>query len=129
MHCFLTLSCTSSCKQRRGGDNYHRLVARAKHAGVTTRLARFVRCTRLPHTAVGLLPSNTLPRSHVRRLTIGLFLLYLLAVTWPLATLFRAPQPQVFGLPLSMAWPIGWILIGWITLLILDHVENKGRDE
>jgi leucyl-tRNA synthetase len=38
---------------------------------------------------------------------------------------FRAPQPFVFGLPLSMAWPIGWILIGWITLLVLDHVESR----
>lgn len=66
-------------------------------------------------------------RPLIRRLAIGLFLLNLLAVTWPVATLFRLPEPLVFGLPLSMAWPIAWILIGWIMLLVLDRFEN--RDE
>ena len=64
-------------------------------------------------------------RPLIRRLAIGLFLLNVLAVTWPLVTLFRAPEPLVFGLPLSMAWPIVWILLGWIMLLVLDHFENK----
>lgn len=66
-------------------------------------------------------------RPLIRRLAIGLFLLYLLAVTWPVATLFRSAEPFVFGLPLSMAWPIAWILIGWAVLLVLDYFEN--RDE
>jgi hypothetical protein len=26
-----------------------------------------------------------------------------------------------------MAWPVGWILIGWITLLVLDHVRDVKR--
>ncbi len=64
-------------------------------------------------------------RPLIRRLAIGLFLLNVLAVTWPVATLFRSPEPLVFGLPLSMAWPITWILIGWIMLLVLDHFENR----
>ena len=64
-------------------------------------------------------------RPLIRRLAIGVFLLYLLVVTWPVATLFRAPEPLVFGLPLSMAWPVAWILIGFVTLLVLDHFENK----
>jgi hypothetical protein len=66
-------------------------------------------------------------RPLVRRLAIGVFVLYLLAITWPVATLFRSPEPLVFGLPLSMAWPVAWILIGFIMLLVLDHFEN--RDE
>ena len=68
-------------------------------------------------------------RPLIRRLAIGLFLLYMLAVTWPLATVFRLPEPLVFGLPLSMAWPIAWILIGWIMLLVLDHFENRDQGE
>ena len=68
-------------------------------------------------------------RPLIRRLAIGLFLLNLLAVTWPLATLFRSAEPLVFGLPLSMAWPIAWILIGWIMLLVLDHFENRDQGE
>ena len=68
-------------------------------------------------------------RPLIRRLAIGVFLIYLLAVTWPVATLFRKPEPLLFGLPLSMAWPVAWILIGLITLLVLDHFENKERGE
>ncbi len=64
-------------------------------------------------------------RPLIRRLAIGLFLLNVLAVTWPVVTLFRSPEPLVFGLPLSMAWPIAWILFGWVMLLVLDHFENK----
>ena len=68
-------------------------------------------------------------RPLIRRLAIGLFLLNLLAITWPVLTLFRSPEPLVFGLPLSMAWPIAWILIGWIMLLVLDHFENRDQGE
>ena len=68
-------------------------------------------------------------RPLIRRLAIGVFLLYLLAVTWPVAILFRSPEPLVFGLPLSMAWPVAWILIGLVTLLVLDHFENKESGE
>ena len=68
-------------------------------------------------------------RPLIRKLAIGLFLLNVLAVTWPLVTLFRSPEPLVFGLPLSMAWPIAWILIGWIMLLVLDRFENRDPGE
>ena len=68
-------------------------------------------------------------RHLIRRLAIGVFLIYLLAVTWPVAALFSSPVPQVLGLPLSMAWPIAWILIGWIMLLVLDHFENRDQGE
>ena len=68
-------------------------------------------------------------RPLIRRFAMGVFLLYLLAVTWPVATLFRSPEPLVFGLPLSMAWPVAWILIGLLMLLVLDHLENKESGE
>ena len=68
-------------------------------------------------------------RPLIRRLAIGVFLLYLLAVTWPVATLFRSAEPLVFGLPLSMAWPVAWILVGLIMLLVLDHFENRESGE
>ncbi len=65
----------------------------------------------------------------IRRLAIGVFLLNLVAVTWPVLTLFRSAEPLVFGLPLSMAWPVAWILIGWITLLVVYHVDKKDEGE
>ena len=68
-------------------------------------------------------------RSLIRRVAIGVFLLYLLAVIWPVATLFRSAEPFVLGLPLSMAWPVAWILIGFVTLLVLDHFVNKDEGE
>lgn len=68
-------------------------------------------------------------RSLIRRLAIGVFLLNLLAVTWPLVSLFRSPTPLVFGLPLSMAWPVAWILIGLVMLLVLDHFEGRDRGD
>ena len=68
-------------------------------------------------------------RPLIRRLAIGVFLIYLLAVTWPIASLFNSPDPLVFGLPMSMAWPVAWILIGLIMLLVLDHFEKTGGDE
>ena len=68
-------------------------------------------------------------RSLIRRLAIGVFLLNLLAVTWPVASLFRSPEPLVFGLPLSMAWPVAWILIGLVMLLVMDYFENKDKSD
>ena len=65
----------------------------------------------------------------IRRLAIIVFLLNLLAVTWPVLSLFRSAEPLVFGFPMSMAWPVAWILIGLITLLVLDYSEKKGEDE
>ena len=62
----------------------------------------------------------------IRKLAIAVFLLNMLAVTWPVLSFFRSPEPFIFGLPMSMAWPIAWILIGWAALLVLDYFENKG---
>ena len=68
-------------------------------------------------------------RSLIRRFAIGFFLINALAVTWPAATLFRSAEPFVIGLPMSMAWPIAWIVMGWIVLMVLDHFENRDQDE
>ena len=83
----------------------------------------------MSHTAFCLLQRSHLIRPLIRRLAIGVFLLNLLAVTWPVLALFRSPEPLVLGLPLSMAWPIAWILIGFIMLLVLDHFESRDKDE
>lgn len=64
-----------------------------------------------------------------RRFAITVFVLNLLAVTWPVLPLFRSPEPFPFGLPLSMVWPVLWILISGVTLLLLDYVERQYEDE
>ena len=65
----------------------------------------------------------------IRKIAISVFLLNALAVTWPVASLFRSPQPLILGLPLSMAWPIFWILIGLIMLIVLDYFENRNEGQ
>lgn len=60
-----------------------------------------------------------------RRLAVAVFVINLLAVTWPVITLFRAADPRFLGLPLSLAWPLAWIIIGWVTLLILDYFVRR----
>lgn len=67
-------------------------------------------------------------RTVVRRIVIAGFVLNLVAVIWPVLALFRSAEPYVFGLPLSMAWPISWILFGWVLLLCLDYSEERGGD-
>ena len=61
----------------------------------------------------------------MRRLAIGVFVLNLVAVIWPVLGLFRSPEPSVLGFPLSMAWPVLWIVISWVALLLLDYVEEE----
>ncbi|MEM9181993.1 MAG: hypothetical protein AAGB27_02465 [Pseudomonadota bacterium] len=64
----------------------------------------------------------------IRRLTVAVFMLNLLAVTWPVIQFFRQADPRFLGLPLSMAWPVGWIVVGWIMLLLLDYFERREED-
>ncbi len=65
----------------------------------------------------------------VRRCALAFFVVYLLAVIWPLATLVSAAEPMILGLPLSMAWAIAWILLGFVALLILDRFECRHRGQ
>jgi hypothetical protein len=64
----------------------------------------------------------------VRALVLGFFLIYLLAITWPVVTLFKSGQPLIFGLPLSMAWAVLWIVLGGVALAILDWFECREED-
>lgn len=65
----------------------------------------------------------------IRRFVAVVFMLNLVAVTWPGVTVFRMAEPFVLGLPLSMAWPIAWIVVGWVTLLVLDYFEQREGDD
>lgn len=61
----------------------------------------------------------------LRRGVFVFFVVYLLAVTWPGAVPFSAPEPFVLGLPFSLAWPILWIVLGGLALWALDHFEAR----
>lgn len=63
----------------------------------------------------------------LRRGAFAFFVLYLLAVTWPGAVPFSSAEPFVLGVPFSLFWPIVWIVLGFIVLLVLDHFEERSR--
>ena len=57
------------------------------------------------------------------RLRHGLFALYTLlclgAMTWPgYAWLGNSIEPYVLGLPFSLAWVVGWVLVTFVVLLV-----------
>ncbi len=60
----------------------------------------------------------------VRIAAAAFFLLYLLAVTWPVGSWFAGPLPFVFGLPFSFFWPVLWIVLGGVALVLLDRAET-----
>jgi hypothetical protein len=57
----------------------------------------------------------------------GFFVLYLLAVIWPGALLFKRAEPFILGLPGSLFWPTLWILLGGAALAILDRAESRAE--
>jgi hypothetical protein len=61
----------------------------------------------------------------LRRGVAALFVVYLLVVIWPLGTLFRGAEPFLWGLPFSLLWPLLWIVLGWIALIVLDRAEER----
>ena len=59
------------------------------------------------------------------RLRHGLLAAYVLiclaAVTWPGYPLFGARiRPMVLGLPWSLAWVVGWVLLTFVALALYD---------
>jgi hypothetical protein len=65
----------------------------------------------------------------VRRGAVLLFLLFVVAVTWPGMVPFNRIEPLILGLPFSMAWIAFWVVLSFLTLLLLDHVEAGAREE
>jgi hypothetical protein len=63
-----------------------------------------------------------------RLAVLAFFLLYLAAVTWPGATLFARAEPFILGLPFSFFWPIVWIVLGFVVLVLLDRREAAHRE-
>ena len=61
-------------------------------------------------------------RDRIRNLAFGLFLLVCIAaVGWPLyPALGGGIEPFVLGLPLSLAWIVGWLLLSFLAILAYD---------
>lgn len=56
---------------------------------------------------------------------VGFYLLVFVAVTWPVYALFAGIEPRVLGLPLSLAWVVGWVVASFLGLLALYSWEAR----
>jgi len=51
-----------------------------------------------------------------------------LAVIWPGHAIFSSATPLIFGFPLSFAWIILWVIIGFVAMMglyLTDEHEDK----
>jgi hypothetical protein len=67
-------------------------------------------------------------RDRIRNLLLGIYVVScLLAMTWPVYARFgNSIEPYVLGLPLSLAWVVGWVLA---TFVVMVAYHATGRDE
>ena len=67
-------------------------------------------------------------RDRIRNLLLGGYAVScLLAMTWPVYARFgNSIEPYVLGLPLSLAWVVGWVLM---TFVVLVAYHATGGDE
>ena len=57
------------------------------------------------------------------------FILFVLAVTWPGMIPGNRIFPLVLGLPFSMVWIAGWVVLSFFLLLLLDRAEGQDRED
>jgi hypothetical protein len=67
-------------------------------------------------------------RDRIRNLLLGVYSVScLLAMTWPVYDRFgNSIEPYVLGLPRSLAWVVGWVLM---TFVVLIAYHATGKDE
>lgn len=77
-----------------------------------------------PDRRLHLFAPEAPPGYRRRRLAFaGLMLLATVAVCWPVYPLFSGVRPLLLGLPLSLAWVVGWLLVTFVALLMLYRSE------
>jgi TRAP-type C4-dicarboxylate transport system permease small subunit len=67
-----------------------------------------------------------------RRLRAVLFAIYvvvcLLALTWPGYSRFgNSMEPWVLGLPFSLAWVVGWVVLTFVALIVFHLTRGSGE--
>lgn len=65
----------------------------------------------------------------VRAMAAGVYLLTLCALTWPVLAMVDRLEPRILGLPFHLAWFAGWILVSFVTLVIVDRFESRADDD
>lgn len=65
-----------------------------------------------------------------RIIFVIVMIITVLAVVWPGHALFAAPEPFIFGFPLSFAWVILWVFVSFaaMTGLYLADLNHENKD-
>lgn len=63
-----------------------------------------------------------------RRVFFGIMLIVQLAIIWPGFALFSAAEPLILGFPLSFAWLIAMLLLGFAAFVGLYVLDNRRED-
>lgn len=69
---------------------------------------------------------SSLPRH--RRVFLSIMVFVQLGIIWPGYALFSAAEPLILGFPLSFAWLIAMLLLGFAALLMLYVGDNRAED-
>ena len=72
-----------------------------------------------------LFPPGTPPRRRRRRLVfLVIWLLAGVSLVWPVYALVADAFPLVLGLPLSLAWVVGWLAVVFVALVWLYRSDD-----
>ncbi|MDY7095636.1 MAG: hypothetical protein SX243_21895 [Acidobacteriota bacterium] len=79
-----------------------------------------------PPRGLVLFPPGTPPEVRRRRVTfVGIVIAAALALVWPVASWVANPLPLVLGLPMSLAWIVGWLLVVCAGLAWMYRGDRK----
>lgn len=79
------------------------------------------------------LPRGLVFRSHRtsrhRRWVSIVLIVATVALIWPVYSQFSSVEPYILGLPLSLAWVVGWLAIVFVTVALLYRAEEHGSED
>ena len=72
-------------------------------------------------------------RDDVRRPSLWAFLIVTvisgLALIWPVYPLASDIRPYILGLPLSLAWVVGWLTVMFVALVLLSRTDEPSENK
>lgn len=73
-------------------------------------------------------PEKTVSIRRTRIIFVFVMLITSLAIIWPGHAIFSSATPLIFGFPLSFAWIILWVIIGFAAMMGL-YLTDKHQDK
>ena len=61
-------------------------------------------------------------------MTLAYVALFAVATTWPGMTIANRVEPYVLGLPFNLAWVAGWVVLGFVLLVLLDRANTREEE-